>query len=623
MHNALLIPEILEQIFQVFVLKFDAKSFMSFSFLGNQIWYQPTYRWNRLSLLHAALTCRAFKDPALDALWSTMEKTEPIFDLICTHKTTEDGQEMKEVKDNISDGDIETFFSYSKRIKLFSSFRLSPYPLFAGHVDYIKILEASNHSHLFPSLKYLACQPDDPLFPFLLSPTLRILHTFTFSLRETSGSLDSEKAATVKSAVTAIAQGLVGLTLHYALPIDCLNLIGKSRDLEKLEITNIFPHRLDVNDGSDLFQLMQKLSSLSKLTEIKLHGDITFQIQTPTTVPVYTFSALKSLDLQADMCGGITDVTALLRIANFPMLESLSVDNPCFESRRIMPAATDVWHNFMKSLIGATAIDTFNTLVISSNSHTYSRFEYTVLANMHEILQLRLKKLRMDFLKSLTAADLKVMGSAWPLLEELEITWPIPCHLLPCLAQSFPSLQDLTFNFDGQTPLDTFVPSHTPRLPWSKVLGISVYNFLPVSFPMVNVLALCIARLFPNHDDLYIEDDDGSLGKLFETVMKIQARERRPRVRHTAHSSNPQIGDITCTCCFYEINSKSFAALYEQTSQFLYEKFFTGTLSSSGQRLTTQNVLYVLVVFDARLLYTGRERGYSKEEPWAALAALE
>ena len=83
MHRVFFIPELLDQIFQNFRTDFDEKKLVST--IVPEISSYENFLPNGKTcetLLNAALTCRAFKKPALDVLWWAMDDLTPLFCLL-------------------------------------------------------------------------------------------------------------------------------------------------------------------------------------------------------------------------------------------------------------------------------------------------------------------------------------------------------------------------------------------------------------------------------------------------------------------------------------------------------------------------------------------------------------
>ena len=91
MHRALNIQEILHQIFQNFLPDsyVDALSYASHGP------FDLPDEYGQSTILNLALTCRAFKDPALDALWWAMDDLTPLLALLKGFKVIEDGSGTK------------------------------------------------------------------------------------------------------------------------------------------------------------------------------------------------------------------------------------------------------------------------------------------------------------------------------------------------------------------------------------------------------------------------------------------------------------------------------------------------------------------------------------------------
>ncbi|KAG2066501.1 hypothetical protein BDR04DRAFT_65333 [Suillus decipiens] len=72
MHQALLIPELLPEIFKFLHVSLSEKT----TFGPHSIWYAVPI--SRKSLAALARTCKAFHEPAMDLLWSEIEVLESL-----------------------------------------------------------------------------------------------------------------------------------------------------------------------------------------------------------------------------------------------------------------------------------------------------------------------------------------------------------------------------------------------------------------------------------------------------------------------------------------------------------------------------------------------------------------
>ncbi|KDR71822.1 hypothetical protein GALMADRAFT_253585 [Galerina marginata CBS 339.88] len=88
MERALQVEEILHQIFDNLLPEFDMKR----SFIDStdpRLLPKPD-KPTRATLLSAALTCRSFVEPALDALWWAMDDLRPLLSLLPSFKLDDD-----------------------------------------------------------------------------------------------------------------------------------------------------------------------------------------------------------------------------------------------------------------------------------------------------------------------------------------------------------------------------------------------------------------------------------------------------------------------------------------------------------------------------------------------------
>ena len=81
-HGALVVPQVLRLIFQHLGPFFTPTVSEVFESADPEKHALPKLSHSRSSLLNAALTCKSFKDPALDVLWWAMDDLEPLFLLL-------------------------------------------------------------------------------------------------------------------------------------------------------------------------------------------------------------------------------------------------------------------------------------------------------------------------------------------------------------------------------------------------------------------------------------------------------------------------------------------------------------------------------------------------------------
>ncbi|KAF8881299.1 hypothetical protein CPB84DRAFT_255025 [Gymnopilus junonius] len=110
MHHALAIQEIIQLIFGNFRLILHGNDIELYL---NSAYDYEFQRKERNVLLNLALTCQAFKEPALDALWWAMNDLTLLFSLL------EGYDPSNAVKLNLRPIDCVAFFSYANRIRLY------------------------------------------------------------------------------------------------------------------------------------------------------------------------------------------------------------------------------------------------------------------------------------------------------------------------------------------------------------------------------------------------------------------------------------------------------------------------------------------------------------------------
>ncbi|KAG6905335.1 hypothetical protein DXG01_003391 [Tephrocybe rancida] len=132
---------------------------------------------SKQQLYRAALTCKAFRDPALDALWKYMDTITPLLQMLPAVEIINNTYTLCE---EIQDADLQRFTSYSKKIRVFA---------LQNHLPSISPFALSRMT-LLPSLKKLICVSLNflmmPATPFLLSPTLETVELRDISVNHTN-----------------------------------------------------------------------------------------------------------------------------------------------------------------------------------------------------------------------------------------------------------------------------------------------------------------------------------------------------------------------------------------------------------------------------------------------------
>ncbi|KAF9045199.1 hypothetical protein BJ165DRAFT_1528104 [Panaeolus papilionaceus] len=220
--------------------------------------FEIDIRTSRQALRDAALTCKAFLEPALDRLWRSLDtlfpllKTLPVFVLSDTTYVIRGKMEAK---------DWERFDFYARRIRRFRYTRDPEQLDIAMHV-YFRLAQLRQNP-LLPSLRHLICpsiKQKDYLVPgifLFLGPAIQ-----TIELRGIS-SIEDKLTGTVLHTLLAEDARIGALTLNgHGLSKDTIILATKFRQVRTLELRGIHP-KMDID-------VIKNVASLPWLTDLKI-----------------------------------------------------------------------------------------------------------------------------------------------------------------------------------------------------------------------------------------------------------------------------------------------------------------------------------------------------------------
>ncbi|PPQ99471.1 hypothetical protein CVT26_014287 [Gymnopilus dilepis] len=508
MHRVFFIPELLDQNFQNFRTDFDEKKLVST--LVPEISSYENFLPNgktRETLLNAALTCRAFKKPALDVLWWAMDDLTPLFCLLRGYGIVEpdDYEYIDVIEGPICDSECELFFDYADRIKLFCAVK----DTWPGSTPCMQILRASKRSCLLGSLKYIFCLKSVPELVFLPSSRLQVVSAVM------NDSLATDFRAFIGS-LPSISPRLAGLYLAYEVTEGCLRSIERLTELKSLYIYNGFFHddttHEEFGDLAVDANFVQNLSSFSNLSSLKLSGNIDFGLGLSEEYCLpWIFPAVTVLECQADLRDDISVLTRFLQIARFPQLES-------FTASHYEPEDSDVdernWLEFSKALTTA-APPSLQTLVLWSTDCPRLNIHLSSISGVFQFH--RLTSFSTDMLYPISMAEAKSMTDAWPNLCCLELRTAVSLEAFVSFAQRFEQLRKLSVPLDcARCPPLEDIPILSRPLSTLKVIS---RGQIPPKDPIK--VAHCIDRLFPDVEEVSLPFGGKALREKWREVNSI------------------------------------------------------------------------------------------------------
>ncbi|KAF8879793.1 hypothetical protein BD779DRAFT_1788782 [Infundibulicybe gibba] len=201
---------------------------------------------NKTALFRAALTCKAFTEPALDYLWRSISSFMHLLELLRNFQVVQDGNNTLAFCNSFSEEDWARFDYHARRVREFHC-RTAP----TQQIDTSTLfLLGQSRPAIFPNLRRVTwTAPLSPLIILLTSSTLTHLDITT----DESG--DSAIVMTLMSALSYRAQLLTDATFRGVLSKSCLALVPKISSLVTVvvpdlgaSITMTFLHGLGAMD---------------------------------------------------------------------------------------------------------------------------------------------------------------------------------------------------------------------------------------------------------------------------------------------------------------------------------------------------------------------------------------
>ncbi|KAF9560091.1 hypothetical protein CPC08DRAFT_492180 [Agrocybe pediades] len=233
----------------------------------DSFWHSPIGRPTSQHLVWAALTCKRFYDPAMNALWKVMDSWEPIMNLIDVVKKSEKPGEKNAgtyiTTGLISERNLERMDSYVQRIR---HFLVDDYNLANVSPHIYMCLSELRHLRLFPALRALTIFN---LGDYDISDILRLWLTPSSTLSEVkiTGINAGGVAETLMEKISRISRdirqiSLEGTGFQLALLSDVVERFSNLKELY-----------LDVNDMNVSAHDITTFSRLKNLQDLRLFMD--------------------------------------------------------------------------------------------------------------------------------------------------------------------------------------------------------------------------------------------------------------------------------------------------------------------------------------------------------------
>ncbi|KAF8869804.1 hypothetical protein BD779DRAFT_642684 [Infundibulicybe gibba] len=269
-----------------------------------------TTKLNKLVLFRAALTCKAFMEPALDVLWWSMTSLIPVLKLLRNFQVVEGTIETYAFCDNFSDQDWTRFDYYSKRVRDFH-YHAAP----THQISATALIRLAQHRRIiYPHLQKVVWSTAlSPSAIFLMAPTLESL--------DVQNSLDDPDIMTtlVSTILSSLPQSLTSIALRGSVSAACRALVPKMTSLS----TVIIPD-LNVSGSSELLHQLGAWGSLENL-HISLWRSTTERLTFPNNIG---FPTLRVLCISGQL-GSIRNFVAAV---TSNQVVSISVSSDCIDT---------------------------------------------------------------------------------------------------------------------------------------------------------------------------------------------------------------------------------------------------------------------------------------------------
>ncbi|PPQ77788.1 hypothetical protein CVT24_005892 [Panaeolus cyanescens] len=525
MHQALQIPSLLRSIFRHLRLDEDKQG-----------------------CINAALTCRAFRDPAEDELWRELDcGLVPLFKLISNFKEgTGSSSGIYFVRGAVTPVDVERMKLFSRRVRVLTYAERSKLGGLVDSSAAVTIAPALQGQFLFPNLKTLRCDlqgDSNAILPLCISPGLKTLDIATYYC----AAIESTWAEGVSYFVQTLADANIQL-FHLRLDIPCtLTLLnGVQSSFSQLR-------SLQISLGPDS-ERMVDISFLRALTEFNHLDDLSLQFNFFDAFPALGVENHPKLTfkqvLQLQITCPLDDVLTFLAITSFPSLAyfyfdfilPLSLETSYqYDWKRLLETIHDM---SSPSIVRGVSLDPWRT-AWSQNEGRYDMFRMTnpgvAFEDLSELLlRFKLEEFICPFplFRSLTMDDLKSITNAWEKIRVLYLFTAEPntvgLDALHHIASTLPCIFNLSMSVNASFGEMNDTPARFGQS--LKVLTLRFYRYNE-DISLVSRLAYHVDALFPNINICYEmdecwedNDDDGTaFTQLVRIIQKARERERNQK----------------------------------------------------------------------------------------------
>ncbi|KAF8153355.1 hypothetical protein B0H34DRAFT_800567 [Crassisporium funariophilum] len=397
----------------------------------------------RQSLLWAALTCRAFLEPALDCLWRSLDSLFPLLKILPAFAQS-DGTYV--LRGNISPEDWARFDWYARRIRKFSYNRDPDSLDIAMHV-YFRIAQLRS-SPLLPSLRHLHC-PSTSQNDFLISGICLFLSPSLQTLEfENISSVEDKLCGTVLHTLASDGAHIEKIALRgRGLSRDTVWMAVRFEHLKHLELAGM-------GEAINL-EIMETIGSLPRLVDLAI--DFTESTMEPLSKDL-GLKDLKSLMITAP----VPFIQAFLPHISTNHLETfvaVAPSNPPIDKKDFLNDVVGRWKDSLRriALVHQQVDEHIEELHIDALSP---------LIPLKKLTYLRLEGYAME----LTDDNVADLGVAWPEMTTLLLPFisalnPRPTIVsLRILAQLCPGLRHLRIPLNT-SDLPPFVSTGAPNTP--------------------------------------------------------------------------------------------------------------------------------------------------------------
>ncbi|KAF8869807.1 hypothetical protein BD779DRAFT_1681685 [Infundibulicybe gibba] len=223
---------------------------------------------NKITLLHAASTCRAFMEPAPDVLWRSMSSIMPVMKLLSLNLQTIGGADNIWIfGDDFSDSGWARFDYYSKRVR---EFRYHSAP--AQDMTMAALLYLSRYRPVvFPHLRNI-------VWTGSMSPFVMLLASSTLGSLDITGVEDDDPGVltTLLSVLGHLPQSVTKIALRGSFQI-CLTLVSKISSLSTVILSDHdTPLSLTFLRGLGALKYLECLHITMDIAPLTLLGHIGF-----------------------------------------------------------------------------------------------------------------------------------------------------------------------------------------------------------------------------------------------------------------------------------------------------------------------------------------------------------